>query len=374
MHLDTILSWCPRLVNSRAREDLRAQPGAADLVHRGAGGADGVAADDGGPPAQQLLRHAPAGARSSRGGCWAWTRCRSASVRSSIRGGSVPYLYGSQPAPLHRGSLRPARRSARSRTATPTNASPAGSTAPRGHARRRGLHERVRRRHLGRLEAAPRRTATRCRSRRPSGAALTTRAPPHLRRAVAARDAAAAGLLPRRDADLPAREQRPVAGLRAPRSRHRRARRVAGRRTAAGRPRRRPTAAALVFQRRQLHPPRLAHLGQRPPQLGRHLPLRPRAPVGPAADARLPRARARRLARRHAGRVRRRQRRAAAPARASFRSSGGAPRVLAPDAPGLAYTPAFSPDGRLIAYSRWKPGGFRDIHLYDLDAPAPIAR
>jgi hypothetical protein len=45
---------------------------------------------------------------------------------------------------------------------------------------------------------------------------------------------------------------------------------------------------------------------------------------------------------------------------------GGAPRVLAPDAPGLAYTPAFSPDGRLIAYSRMKPGGFRDIHLYDL--------
>ena len=40
----------------------------------------------------------------------------------------------------------------------------------------------------------------------------------------------------------------------------------------------------------------------------------------------------------------------------------------APDAPGFAYTPAFSPDGRLIAYSRWKPGGFRDIHLYDLDA------
>ncbi len=45
---------------------------------------------------------------------------------------------------------------------------------------------------------------------------------------------------------------------------------------------------------------------------------------------------------------------------------GGEPRLLLPDAPGLAFTPAFSPDGRLIAYSRWKPGGFRDIHLYDL--------
>ena len=47
---------------------------------------------------------------------------------------------------------------------------------------------------------------------------------------------------------------------------------------------------------------------------------------------------------------------------------GGAARVLMPDAPGLAFTPAFSPDGRLIAYSRWKPGGYRDIHIYDLAA------
>jgi hypothetical protein len=45
---------------------------------------------------------------------------------------------------------------------------------------------------------------------------------------------------------------------------------------------------------------------------------------------------------------------------------GGVPRPLLPGAPGLAFTPTFSPDGRLIAYSRWKPGGFRDIHLYDL--------
>jgi len=55
--------------------------------------------------------------------------------------------------------------------------------------------------------------------------------------------------------------------------------------------------------------------------------------------------------------------------------SGGTPRVLLPDAPGLAYTPAFSPDGRLIAYSRMKPGGFRDIHIYDLatDTDRPIS-
>ncbi len=45
---------------------------------------------------------------------------------------------------------------------------------------------------------------------------------------------------------------------------------------------------------------------------------------------------------------------------------GGEPLPLMPGAPGLAFTPAFSPDGRVIAYSRWKPGGFRDIHLYDL--------
>src|SRR6478672_7156549 len=48
--------------------------------------------------------------------------------------------------------------------------------------------------------------------------------------------------------------------------------------------------------------------------------------------------------------------------------AGGAPQVLAAEVPGLAYTPAFSPDGKRIAYSRMKPGGFRDIHLYDLDA------
>jgi Tol biopolymer transport system component len=48
--------------------------------------------------------------------------------------------------------------------------------------------------------------------------------------------------------------------------------------------------------------------------------------------------------------------------------SAGAPKVLAADVPGLAYSPAWSPDGRFIAYSRWKDGGFRDIHVYDVAA------
>jgi Tol biopolymer transport system component len=58
--------------------------------------------------------------------------------------------------------------------------------------------------------------------------------------------------------------------------------------------------------------------------------------------------------------------------------AGGEPRVLAPDVAGLAYSPTFSPDGRLIAYSRWKLGGYRDIHVYDLasgvDRPLAVDR
>lgn len=47
--------------------------------------------------------------------------------------------------------------------------------------------------------------------------------------------------------------------------------------------------------------------------------------------------------------------------------TGGVPLVLGAGLPGLAYTPTWSPDGRHIAYSRWEPGGYRDIHIYDLD-------
>jgi Tol biopolymer transport system component len=49
-------------------------------------------------------------------------------------------------------------------------------------------------------------------------------------------------------------------------------------------------------------------------------------------------------------------------------AGGGVPRVVAGDVQGLAYSPTWSPDGKLIAYSRMKEGGFRDLHVYDVDA------
>ena len=58
---------------------------------------------------------------------------------------------------------------------------------------------------------------------------------------------------------------------------------------------------------------------------------------------------------------------------------GGIPEVLLPNAPGeIAYSPSWSPDGRQIAYARFKPGGFLDIHVFDLatkvDRPLRIDR
>ncbi len=121
----------PALRRLRAREDLRAQPGAADLVHRGPGRADGDAADDGGPPAQQLLRHAPAGAVPRGTTARDWTRSRSGSARSSTPAAASPTSTDRACSATWRIATAP-RRSARSRTGTRTNASPAGSTAPRG--------------------------------------------------------------------------------------------------------------------------------------------------------------------------------------------------------------------------------------------------
>ncbi len=47
--------------------------------------------------------------------------------------------------------------------------------------------------------------------------------------------------------------------------------------------------------------------------------------------------------------------------------AGGTPTVLGPtEGADISYTPSWSPNGRHIVYSRWKPGGYRDIHLYDL--------
>jgi hypothetical protein len=46
---------------------------------------------------------------------------------------------------------------------------------------------------------------------------------------------------------------------------------------------------------------------------------------------------------------------------------GGIPEVLLDNAPGeIAYSPAWSPDGAHVTYSRFKPGGFHDIHVFDL--------
>ena len=47
-------------------------------------------------------------------------------------------------------------------------------------------------------------------------------------------------------------------------------------------------------------------------------------------------------------------------------SEGGVPRVLGGHLPGFAYSPSWSPDGRFITYSRWTPGGMRDIHVLEL--------
>ena len=168
VHLDTILSWCPRFVDSVLGQDLRAQPGAADLVHRGPGRADGDAADDGGAPAQHLLRHAPA--RALPRGTGAGPRRGLGRVRSARlprRQRPLPLRF--EPASLHGGSLRPREDPRDLAPIRATNASPAGSTAPRGPPSAGPTRTRSAPT-SGTTGSAPRRTSTRCRSRRPSGA------------------------------------------------------------------------------------------------------------------------------------------------------------------------------------------------------------
>ena len=169
VHLDTILGCVPAPGRHAARQDLRAQPVAAELVHRRARGADGVAPDDRGPPAQQLLRHAPARA-VPRG-----PRARPRRGLGRLR---PARLSGRQRPPTSTarafsGTSRIAtapRRSARSPTATRTNASPAASTGSRR--RRSAAPTRARSATTsGTTGRARRRTATRCRRKKPSGAA-----------------------------------------------------------------------------------------------------------------------------------------------------------------------------------------------------------
>ena len=365
VHLDTILSWCPRLVNTifgKIYAPNLSQPnwfieGLAVLMESRQTTAGRLRSSF-----QHMHLRVP------------FLEGRAARLRSGQRRRRAARLSARQrPLPVRRAaSCATSRtasaptRSARSRTATPTSASPAASTAsPR---RRSGARytDRVRQRRLGRLEAvdvAPLRAGDR-RSRR--GAALTGRAASDLRPAVAARHAAPAALLPRRHAGLQPRQQRPGARVRPARSSRRASSDVLADAYGGGPAAPTPDGRGLVFQRAQLHPAAAAHRRQRVRRLDRPLSPRSGRRRRAAADPRLSRPRARRVARRTAGRVRRDAGRAPCASWRVVSIDGGAPRVLAPDVPGIVYTPAFSPDGRLIAYSRVKPGGFRDIHVYDL--------
>ena len=108
------------------RKDLRAQPVAADLVHRGARGADGVAPHHRGPAALELLRHVPAGAvpRGAR------ARPRHGVERSARVSPGEPPSTSTARASCATSRIATAPRScARSRTATATSASRGASTA-----------------------------------------------------------------------------------------------------------------------------------------------------------------------------------------------------------------------------------------------------
>ena len=169
VHLDTILSWCPRLVDSvlgKIYAPNLSQPtwfieGLAVLMESRQTTA--------GPPAQQLLRHAPAGAVS---------RGTAARPRRGLgRFGPLVYPGRQRPLPLRlaacsatsRTATGP-RRSARSPTATRDECIAGGINRVAGAGGRPPLRERVRRRTLGRLEALASHTLRAAEARRRSGA------------------------------------------------------------------------------------------------------------------------------------------------------------------------------------------------------------
>ena len=297
---------------------------------------------------------------------------RAVRPRSDLRPSPTPTRRGRPPTSTARACSATSRtatartRSARSRTATPTPASRAGSTGPRSQAVGRGYVGRLRRRPLRRLAPLDRPPLRAARPRRRRGG----RSPPPRRLTwdapVAAQRGAGRALLPRRHAGLPPQQQRPVARLRPPRSGDRARTASIADMQGGGPAAPTPDGQALIFQRLNFLPlAAAASRATRDLAWNDLFRLDVAQRHDPAADPR-------RCARTSPTSRPTASRSPACwwgPARGSWRwcRSRAARRASSCRArPGLAFTPAFSPDGRLIAYSRWKPGGFRDIHLYDL--------
>ena len=131
------------------RQDLRAQPVAAELVHRRAGGVDGVTPDYRGAAAQQLSTCTCA-CRFSKGSC---------SASTHVVGGPIVFPARQRPLPvrrehpaLRRGSLRPGE-GPRDLAPLRRRVHPGGINRVAAQARRARVHRPCRRRHLGGLEA-----------------------------------------------------------------------------------------------------------------------------------------------------------------------------------------------------------------------------